>query len=137
MNKNLATGIFLSLFGLLFASMSLTYPLGSIANMGPGLFPLGVSLIIICSGLIFCLLSLKNNDVVKGFFKIPFTLLLIILSSGIISNYLGLLTGINFLILSSSMLHRKFNIALTLILILTVSMLMLVLKQFIVPTLPL
>lgn len=59
-NADIEAGLFFTLFGALTAALSLQYNLGTIAAMGPGLFPLilgtllaGIGLVIFVKGLLF------------------------------------------------------------------------------------
>jgi hypothetical protein len=53
MHKKFITGILAILIGSFFAVNSLTYSVGTTSNMGPGYYPLAISVIIISVGVIF------------------------------------------------------------------------------------
>jgi hypothetical protein len=59
--KNFLTGIVYLAFGAAVAVGSLSYPIGVARQMGPGYFPLAVSLALVLTGFIVLLGSLKNG----------------------------------------------------------------------------
>jgi hypothetical protein len=50
--KEIIIGIFFIAVGLLFGSISLTYTIGTLSNMGPGYYPLILSVALIVLGIV-------------------------------------------------------------------------------------
>jgi hypothetical protein len=58
--KNIVAGIIFVFFGTAFLLMSLAFPVGNIANMGPGFFPAMISIGLIIIGVISLIKSRKQ-----------------------------------------------------------------------------
>jgi len=136
LNKNLTTGIFLILSGALFAFFSSTFNIGTILAIGPGLFPLILSVCIIVIGVLISIKGFINSAKVTYHIKTPLLLITLIIVSGIVSEYAGLMLGMSCLLITSSMFHRKFNIKHAVMSSVIVSLLLVIAKFTIFPTLP-
>lgn len=136
-NKEKFSGIFIASVGLYFLIYSLEYSIGSFSNMGPALFPLIMSCILLVLGSVIFLRGLIIKELVEIKFKTPLTLLCIVVMSGVIFKMFGAILASTFLILTSAMIHGKFRLVDTLKIILLSVAVLIVLKLFLVKLLPL
>lgn len=65
-NRDFLAGLFYIFIGASGWYMALDYPFGSALRMGPGYFPIVLSAIMICFGILIMLMGIKNNIKLKG-----------------------------------------------------------------------
>ena len=65
-NRDFLAGLFYIFIGASGWYMALDYPFGSALRMGPGYFPIVLSAIMICFGILIMLMGVKNNIKLKG-----------------------------------------------------------------------
>lgn len=136
-NKEKSSGIFIFLVGLYFAVYSLMYPLGYFSNMGPGMFPLILSSLLMILGTIVFLRGFSDEKFFDLNFRLPALIILIIIASAVLFKTLGAIVASTFLIVSSASLHEKFKFKDSLKLLLVSLTILLILKMFLVKMLPL
>lgn len=59
--RNLYTGILLSLFGVVGTLEALRYPIGTMARMGPGFYPLSLSVILVILGVVVAITPVRPS----------------------------------------------------------------------------
>lgn len=136
-NKDFGTGLFLIFCGLFFGIYSLQYTIGSFSSMGPGFFPLILSIFVLLFGFVILFRSRYNPKISNYHIRIPLLLFLILLITGILADHLGLLIGMGFLMITSAMLHKKFRLIPTVVSTAIFSIILIILKFTFFPTLPL
>lgn len=110
-NRNFVRGLFLIVFALVFGGVAASYPLGSLARFGPGLFPL-----LICA----CLFVVGVITVARAYFVEPVPLnysfrnIAIVMGSLIgfvlVSHFLNMLLGIVFLVFCSTLAGTSYSV---------------------------
>lgn len=104
MNQNLARGIFLILFALVFGLQALGYKIGTLAHSGPGLFPLIISGILLFIGVIVTIRSFMVKPIPMS---IKYKNIAIIVGSlcgfAIFSELINMSVGIVFLVFFSTL----------------------------------
>ena len=123
-DRNLWRGLFLSAVALAFGATAARYPLGDLAHVGPGLFPLMVSGLLLLVGLA---MTVRCFYVEKQPIDLRFRNIAFILGSlcgfALISHVVNMIAGITFLVFFSGLAassyswKRSFKISLGLILI--------------------
>ncbi|MEJ5377325.1 MAG: tripartite tricarboxylate transporter TctB family protein [bacterium] len=113
--KELFSGLLFIGFALAGLLLSLGYPMGTAARMGPGYFPFMVSLCLLGIGVVVCLRSLRRDSAqIQDAQAIQCRPLLLVLGTvfffGLALRPLGLLLSSFLLVLVSSMAHPKWSL---------------------------
>jgi hypothetical protein len=110
-DRNLARGFFLILISLAFGLQSLRYPLGSFEAIGPGLFPLVISSLLLVIGIAT---AIAARFAVKAPLQFNVKSIGLIVGSLIIfammSQYVDMLVGIVVLVLCASYAAKPYSI---------------------------
>jgi hypothetical protein len=111
MNRNLARGVFLVLVALGFGLEGARYPIGELSRAGPGLFPVGVSGILLVIGL---------ATVIRSFYVAPVHLPLyfrnisIVIASlilfAVVSMYVNMIAGITVMVFVSTLAGTSYSL---------------------------
>lgn len=126
-NQEKSIGIFFLILGIIFLSISLSYDLGSLSNMGPGFFPTILSGILIIFGIYQLLL---NGDMISVGVRIPGLLLLCLLISSLIFKITGIIPATIFLIVASYRLISEFKVKELMYLVMFFTVCILLMKMF-------
>jgi len=109
--KEFGSGLIFIFFGIFFALISLNYRLGTAARMGPGYFPLMLSIFLSLMGGIILLRSLITKG--EGIMRIKFQPLIFITLSLLLFAYLlpllGLVLALGIMIITSVFAGLKFH----------------------------
>lgn len=136
-NRDKLSSVFFFLTGLGFAIYSLTYKLGSFNNMGPGLFPLVISFILMGLGVGIFIRSFRSDINVELSFRLPALIIFHVICSALLFKMLGSIISSIYLIISTAYLHNNFKFQDTIKLIALALIFLVVIKLFLFPGLPL
>lgn len=110
MNRNLARGLTFIAVALFFGIQASTYRLGDLAQAGPGLFPLIVSVIVGVIGLIMVVGSrFRQSELLHFNFKIVAIVMASLLGFAVLTDLVGALVGVMFLVFVSALAAEKYN----------------------------
>jgi hypothetical protein len=118
-NRDAAAGILFIAFGIFFGIYSIFYRLGTLLRMGPGFFPLVLSILVLLLGLIILIRALyvpRSHEISVGSIRPVLTISISILAFAAMVNYFGLFISITTLVLLSRCAAQPFNAGRTLIL---------------------
>lgn len=112
-DKNLARGIFIVLFALLFGIPAvLHYPIGSFARGGPGLFPLLVSVLL---GLIGVSMIIRSRYIKPEPLSLNLKNIAVIVGSlcafAVISEHVNMIVGIVVMVFIAAMAGTNYSVA--------------------------
>jgi hypothetical protein len=109
-NRDTLGGLLLIAIGLFFGIQSLSYPLGTLAQIGPGLFPLAVSCIVVVLGTINVIRS-RFTDPVAPSFNLRGILCIFgaIVAFVLLSTYVNMIVGIIALVIIASLGAETFS----------------------------
>jgi hypothetical protein len=109
-NQSFLRGLFLLAIALLFGVGALRYKVGSLAHAGPGLFPLGVSLIVGFLGVVTLVRSMLIPPVPMSTRVLNIVLILAaLIGFALISEYLDMTVGILFMVFFASLGTRPYS----------------------------
>jgi len=109
-NQSFLRGLFLLAIALLFGVGSLRYKVGTLAHAGPGLFPLGVSLIVGFLGVLTLVRSMLVTPVpMSARFKNIVLILSSLIGFALISELLNMTLGILFMVFFASLGTRPYS----------------------------
>jgi hypothetical protein len=117
--KDFWAGMMFIAFGAIFAGYGMRYPIGTAAKMGPGYFPLALSVIVILLGTFISLGSLSVKTTEEKVDKFDWPVMFVVTASVVLFSYLlkplGLITSLFILIALSSYASHEFSLKSTLI----------------------
>jgi hypothetical protein len=109
-DRNLWQGVFLSALAVAFGGAALRYPLGGLTHVGPGLFPLMVSGLLLIIGLA---MSLRHLFVEKAPLDLKVRNVAVILGSlcgfALVSHVVNMIAGIAFLVFFSGIAASSYS----------------------------
>jgi hypothetical protein len=110
-NRDFLAGLFYILIGASGWYMALDYPFGSALRMGPGYFPIVLSVTMIVFGVVIMLMGVKNNVQLKGTWSIRALIVLPIATAvfGWMMEEAGFIPAMAVLIPLSAASGREFN----------------------------
>jgi hypothetical protein len=136
-HKDKISGIFFILVGLFFGYHSLNYEIGNVRDIATGFFPFWISVLSIVIGTIILLLGFRNDEKISVELKTPLYILTILVAFIFVFKYTGFLIAGIFLIWSSAVVHKDFSVSGTLIVSVIYAIIIILLKYFILNSLPL
>lgn len=110
-NRDFLAGLFYIFIGASGWYMALDYPFGSALRMGPGYFPIVLSAVMICFGIVIMLIGIKNRVPLKGTWSIRALIVLPIATAtfGWLMDEAGFLPAMLVLIPLSAASGREFQ----------------------------
>jgi hypothetical protein len=111
LDRNTARGIFLLAISLIFGLQALQYPIGSMRNAGPGLFPLIVSGLLLLIALITLLRArLMPRESMGGSYRNIVIILASLCGFAITSKFANMTLGIVVLVFCSAIAGKTYSI---------------------------
>jgi hypothetical protein len=110
-NRNAIAGILFIGFGALFGIYSLSYRIGTVLRMGPGLFPLAISLLLVFLGLAVFVRAIvrRRSEEIPGTLRPMFMISVAVIVFAASINRLGLIGSIITLVLLSGLGSKPFQ----------------------------
>lgn len=115
--RDLFAGLLLSAFGVFFLVYSLQYPIGTVNLMGPGFFPMCVSVVLTMFGIVISFKNIRAVCPVVYAVKEPIITITSIVLFVVLAQQVQWGLALTFLIVATSTAHNKFNIKNTVILV--------------------
>jgi len=110
MNRNLVRGLAFIAVALFFGIQASTYRLGDLAQAGPGLFPLTVSVIVGVIGLVMVVGSrFRPSELLHFNFKTVAIVMASLVGFAVLTDLVGALVGVVFLVFVSALAGEKYN----------------------------
>ena len=109
-NRNLWRGLFISAVAVVFGVAAARYPLGDLAHVGPGLFPLMVSGLLLLVGLTMMARSLfVENQPIDFSLRNIAIILASLCGFALISQFVNMIAGIVFLVFFSGIAASSYS----------------------------
>lgn len=110
MTKKQYTSILFLIIGFIFLVMSADMDIGTLGRMGPGMYPLIVSCILILIAIAYSFKSVNDNEPMDLDIILLIKMLTAVIAAIIAFKYVGLLVSILILVPSVASLHKDFNV---------------------------
>ncbi len=111
LDRNHARGLFLVVFSLTFGLQAVRYPIGSMRNAGPGMFPLIVSGLLLLIGLITLLRArLLPRESMAGSYRNIVIILASLCGFAITSKLLDMTAGIVVMVFCSALAGKTWSV---------------------------
>lgn len=137
MTKKQYTSILLFMIGFIFLIMSSNMQLGTLADMGPGMYPFIISIILIIISTVYAFQSQNNNEVLHLEIFVLIKMLGAVFLGILAFKYFGILASIVVLVPLVSTLHKDFTWKSCIISTTVSSILAIILKLTVLKALPL
>ena len=109
-DRNLWRGLFISAVAVVFGAAAVRYPLGDLAHVGPGLFPLMVSGLLLLVGLTMMARSLfVENQPIDFSLRNIAIILASLCGFALISQFVNMIAGIVFLVFFSGIAASSYS----------------------------
>lgn len=110
-NRNFVRGLCIMAVALLFGLVAFNYRIGQLSRSGPGLFPLMVSSLLFCIGLITVVRSHFDAPVPLNYNVKNITLVLLSLCGFVLaSHYINMIVGIIFMVFCSTFAGTSYSV---------------------------
>lgn len=110
-NRDALAGLLFMALGAIGFVVALSYPFGSLEEMGPGFFPRVLGVILIGFGIVTLIKGLRSGEQVEGAWAwLPLLLLSVaLIAFGWLMEHFGLLPALVFLIVTSALAGKEFR----------------------------